>query len=93
MVAWQDFFESKPEVCGGEVCAAGTRIPGDRDSRRPGGGLYERRDSPQLSFARTSTYRRGTPVRSGTQVLARFLIQIGVPKNPKSRPYLILQKR
>jgi uncharacterized protein (DUF433 family) len=27
MVAWQDFFESKPEVCGGEVCAAGTRIP------------------------------------------------------------------
>jgi uncharacterized protein (DUF433 family) len=27
MVAWQDFFESKPNVCGGEVCAAGTRIP------------------------------------------------------------------
>jgi uncharacterized protein (DUF433 family) len=27
MVAWQDFFESKPDVCGGEVCAAGTRIP------------------------------------------------------------------
>jgi uncharacterized protein (DUF433 family) len=27
MVAWQDFFESKPSVCGGEVCAAGTRIP------------------------------------------------------------------
>ena len=21
MVAWQDFFESKPNVCGGEVCA------------------------------------------------------------------------
>ncbi len=27
MVAWQDFFESKPNVLGGEVCAAGTRIP------------------------------------------------------------------
>jgi uncharacterized protein (DUF433 family) len=27
MVAWRDFFESKPNVCGGEVCAAGTRIP------------------------------------------------------------------
>jgi uncharacterized protein (DUF433 family) len=27
MVAWQDFFESKPNVCGGELCAAGTRIP------------------------------------------------------------------
>ncbi len=27
MVAWQDFFESKPDICGGEVCAAGTRIP------------------------------------------------------------------
>lgn len=27
MVAWQDFFESKPSVSGGEVCAAGTRIP------------------------------------------------------------------
>jgi uncharacterized protein (DUF433 family) len=27
MVAWQNFFESKPDVCGGEVCAVGTRIP------------------------------------------------------------------
>lgn len=27
MVAWQEFFESKPNVCGGELCAAGTRIP------------------------------------------------------------------
>jgi uncharacterized protein (DUF433 family) len=27
MAAWQDFFESKANVCGGEVCAAGTRIP------------------------------------------------------------------
>ena len=27
MVAWQEFFESNPNVCGGEVCAAGTRIP------------------------------------------------------------------
>jgi uncharacterized protein (DUF433 family) len=27
MVAWQDFFESNPDVCGGEICAAGTRIP------------------------------------------------------------------
>jgi uncharacterized protein (DUF433 family) len=27
MVAWQDFFESRPDVCGGEVCASGTRIP------------------------------------------------------------------
>jgi uncharacterized protein (DUF433 family) len=27
MAAWQEFFESKPNVCGGEVCAVGTRIP------------------------------------------------------------------
>lgn len=27
MVAWHEFFESHPNVCGGEVCAAGTRIP------------------------------------------------------------------
>jgi len=27
MVAWQDFLDSNPEVCGGEICAAGTRIP------------------------------------------------------------------
>jgi uncharacterized protein (DUF433 family) len=27
MVAWQDFFESKPNVCAGEPCATGTRIP------------------------------------------------------------------
>jgi uncharacterized protein (DUF433 family) len=27
MVAWQEYFESKSNVCGGEVCAAGTRIP------------------------------------------------------------------
>jgi uncharacterized protein (DUF433 family) len=27
MVAWQQYFESKPEVCAGELCASGTRIP------------------------------------------------------------------
>lgn len=27
MVAWQDLLKSDPNVCGGEVCAAGTRIP------------------------------------------------------------------
>jgi len=27
MVAWQEFFVSNPNICGGEVCAAGTRIP------------------------------------------------------------------
>jgi uncharacterized protein (DUF433 family) len=27
MEGWQEFFESKPDVCGGEVCATGTRIP------------------------------------------------------------------
>jgi uncharacterized protein (DUF433 family) len=27
MISWQDFFTSNPEVCGGEICAAGTRIP------------------------------------------------------------------
>jgi len=27
MIAWQEFFERKPNICGGEVCAAGTRIP------------------------------------------------------------------
>ncbi|MBV9742864.1 MAG: DUF433 domain-containing protein [Acidobacteriia bacterium] len=27
MAVWQEFLTSRPEVCGGEVCAAGTRIP------------------------------------------------------------------
>jgi len=27
MVVWQEFLTSNPKVCGGEVCAAGTRIP------------------------------------------------------------------
>jgi len=27
MVAWQDFLSSSPQVCGGEICASGTRIP------------------------------------------------------------------
>ena len=27
VVAWQDFLSSKPEVCAGEICATGTRIP------------------------------------------------------------------
>src|SRR5213080_845096 len=27
MVAWQEFLESKPDISGGEICAAGTRIP------------------------------------------------------------------
>jgi uncharacterized protein (DUF433 family) len=27
MAAWQEFLSSNPEVCGGEICATGTRIP------------------------------------------------------------------
>jgi len=27
MVAWQEFLSSNPQVCGGEICATGTRIP------------------------------------------------------------------
>jgi len=27
MAAWQKFLSSRPEVCGGEICATGTRIP------------------------------------------------------------------
>jgi uncharacterized protein (DUF433 family) len=27
MIAWHEFFESNPNVCGGEVCAVGTRVP------------------------------------------------------------------
>ena len=27
MVEWQDFLSSKSEVCAGEMCATGTRIP------------------------------------------------------------------
>jgi uncharacterized protein (DUF433 family) len=27
MTLWQDYFESKPDVCGGGLCATGTRIP------------------------------------------------------------------
>ena len=27
MFAWQDFLSSKPDVCAGEICATGTRIP------------------------------------------------------------------
>ncbi len=27
MVEWQEFLSNNPEVCGGEICASGTRIP------------------------------------------------------------------
>ena len=27
MVHWQEFLSSSPQVCGGEICATGTRIP------------------------------------------------------------------
>jgi len=27
MVAWQDFLGRNADVCGGEICAAGTRVP------------------------------------------------------------------
>jgi uncharacterized protein (DUF433 family) len=27
MIVWQEFLSTKPEVCAGEVCAVGTRIP------------------------------------------------------------------
>lgn len=27
MAAWQAFLSSSPEVCGGDLCATGTRIP------------------------------------------------------------------
>jgi hypothetical protein len=61
MVAWQDFFESKPNVCGGEVCAAGTRIPVTviLDS------LAERRDFAELPFSQGSSYRRRSQLCSG----------------------------
>ena len=27
VVAWQEFLSSKPEVCAGQICATGTRVP------------------------------------------------------------------
>lgn len=27
VVAWQDFLSSRSDVCAGEICATGTRIP------------------------------------------------------------------
>lgn len=27
MATWQECLSSRPEVCGGELCASGTRIP------------------------------------------------------------------
>jgi uncharacterized protein (DUF433 family) len=27
VATWQEFLSSKPDVCGGEICATGTRIP------------------------------------------------------------------
>jgi uncharacterized protein (DUF433 family) len=27
MTSWQDFLTSDPGICGGEICAAGTRVP------------------------------------------------------------------
>jgi uncharacterized protein (DUF433 family) len=86
MVAWQDFFESKPTVCGGEVCAVGTRIPVAviLDSLAEGSTNEEiLRSYPSLKPAHIDAalaYNRPGPV----QFLARFLIQIGVPKNPNA---------
>jgi uncharacterized protein (DUF433 family) len=27
MAAWKEFLSSSPQICGGEICATGTRIP------------------------------------------------------------------
>jgi uncharacterized protein (DUF433 family) len=27
VAAWQQFLSSSPDICGGEICAVGTRIP------------------------------------------------------------------
>lgn len=27
MLVWQEFLSSDPQVCGGDLCASGTRIP------------------------------------------------------------------
>lgn len=27
MLVWQEFLSSDPQICGGEICALGTRIP------------------------------------------------------------------
>jgi uncharacterized protein (DUF433 family) len=27
MAGWQEFLSSNPQICGGQVCATGTRIP------------------------------------------------------------------
>ncbi|HEY3838162.1 MAG TPA: DUF433 domain-containing protein [Bryobacteraceae bacterium] len=27
MIAWQEFLSANPKICGGEICAIGTRIP------------------------------------------------------------------
>jgi len=27
MIEWQELLSSNPQVCGGEICASGTRIP------------------------------------------------------------------
>ncbi len=27
MAMWQEFLSSSPQICGGEICATGTRIP------------------------------------------------------------------
>jgi uncharacterized protein (DUF433 family) len=27
MASWQEFLSSDPQICGGEICASGTRVP------------------------------------------------------------------
>lgn len=27
MTSWHEFLSSDPQICGGEICAAGTRVP------------------------------------------------------------------
>lgn len=27
MVSWQDFLSGNPQICGGEICVTGTRVP------------------------------------------------------------------
>jgi uncharacterized protein (DUF433 family) len=27
MATWQEFLSTSPQICGGEICATGTRIP------------------------------------------------------------------
>lgn len=65
MVVWQDFLTSSPQVCGGEICATGTRIPVTVILDNLAEGAHKGRNLEELSLTSHRPYQRRSRLRRG----------------------------